>query len=515
MEFFVWLNVNYAKLILKFWTVNILKSYLRRNLTMLADFYEFTMVNGYFKSGLANSEVVFDMFFRKIPDNGGFAIFAGLEQLVQYITELNFTEEDILYLKSRGSFSEEFINYLINFKFTADVWSVPEGTPVFPNEPIITVKGPLIQAQFIETMLLLSVNYQTMVATKASRMVNAAKGRPVVEFGSRRAQSYDAAILGARAAYIAGCAGTACTASDLEFSIPIYGTMAHSWVQVFDSEYEAFKAYAMAYPEKCSLLVDTYNCLRSGIPNAIRVFDEVLKPRGIRPLSVRIDSGDLAYLSKRARHMLDEAGYSDVKIMASNSLDEYLIRDLLQQGAEIDIFGVGENLITSKSDPVFGGVYKLVAVKDENGELKSKIKISESAEKITTPGHKKIYRIFRKNGDALADYLTLFDEVPPEGELELFDPNAVWKRLNVKEYIAKELHVKVFENGKLVYNMPTLDEIRENCKNSLATLWEESKRFENPHGYYVDHSQKLYDLRQQLLIDAGKAVARDIDMEKK
>ncbi len=483
-----------------------------RNLSMLTDFYEFTMSNGYFKNGKCNSQVVFDMFFRRIPDNGGFAIFAGLEQFIQYITDLSFTDEDIEYLRNRCSFCEEFLTYLKNFKFSCDVWSVPEGTPIFPNEPILTVRGPLIEAQLIETMLLLSINYQTLVATKACRIVRAANGRQVIEFGSRRAQSYDAAILGARAAYIAGCVGTACTASDREFSIPVYGTMAHSWVQVFDSEYEAFKSYAETYPESVVLLVDTYNCLRSGVPNAIKVFDEVLKPMGIRPKGIRIDSGDLAYLSKRARDMLDRAGYSDVKIMASNSLDEYLIRDLLQQGAEIDMFGVGENLITSKSDPVFGGVYKLVSVEDDAGNMRSRIKISESADKITTPGHKKLYRIFGKNGDAVADYITLFDEPAPEGELELFDPNAVWKRLIINDYTAKELGVKIFDKGRLVYDMPPLEDIREYCKNSLETLWEESKRFEYPHRYYVDYSVKLYDLRQQLLIDAGKAMAKQIGL---
>lgn len=477
----------------------------KRNLTMLADFYEFTMANGYLQNGMGDREVVFDMFFRRIPDGGGFAIFAGLEQLVQYLQNLCFTDEDIDYFRSKGAFGEQFLNYLRSFTFNCDVWSIREGTPIFPNEPIITVKGPLMQAQMIETMLLLSINYQTLIATKSNRIVRAAQGRAVVEFGSRRAQSYDAAILGARAAYIAGCAGTACAIVDRDFGIPASGTMAHSWVQVFDSEYEAFYAYANAYPENCTLLVDTYNVVKSGIPNAIRVFNEVLLPRGMRPKSVRIDSGDLAYLSKKARKMLDDAGFSDVKIMASNSLDEYIVRDLLLQGAQLDAFGVGENLITSKSEPVFGGVYKLAAAADREGVLHPKIKISESTEKITVPGFKRLYRLYnRDNGKAIADYITLRDEeLDDRTEMTIFDPTAIWKRKSVHNYRAEQLMVQVFDRGTLCYDCPTIDALRDYCAQQVETLWEESKRFEFPHRYYVDLSQRLWDEKQQLLVKLG------------
>ncbi|MEG0542081.1 MAG: nicotinate phosphoribosyltransferase [Angelakisella sp.] len=477
----------------------------KRNLTMLADFYEFTMANGYLENGMGDREVVFDMFFRRIPDGGGFAIFAGLEQLVDYLKSLKFTQEDIAYFRSKGIFSEAFIHYLESFSFSCDVWSIREGTPIFPNEPIVTVKGPLMQAQMIETMLLLSINYQTLIATKSNRIVRAAQGRAVVEFGSRRAQSYDAAVLGARAAYIAGCAGTACAIVDRDFGIPASGTMAHSWVQVFDSEYEAFKAYANAYPENCTLLVDTYNVVKSGIPNAIKVFNEVIVPKGLRPKSVRIDSGDLAYLSKRARKLLDEAGFSDVTIMASNSLDEYIVRDLLQQGAQLDAFGVGENLITSKSEPVFGGVYKLAAAADKDGALHPKIKISESLEKITVPGFKELYRLYsRDNGKAIADYITLRgEELDDSTDMTIFDPAAIWKRKRVYNYRAEKLMVQVFDRGQLCYECPSITELREFCARQVDTLWEESTRFEFPHRYYVDLSQKLWDEKQQLLVKLG------------
>ena len=479
---------------------------MQRNLTMLTDFYEFTMANGYLNNGIGEREVVFDMFFRRIPDGGGFAIFAGLEQVIEYMDNLVFTEQDLQYFKDKGIFCDKFIDYLRNFKFTCDVWSVREGTPIFPNEPIVTVKGPLMQAQMLETMILLSINHQTLIATKANRIVRAADGRAVVEFGSRRAQGYDAAVLGARAAYIAGCAGTACAIADRDYGIPASGTMAHSWVQVFDSEYEAFKAYAEIYPTNCTLLVDTYNVLKSGIPNAIKVFDDVLKPMGIRPKGVRIDSGDLSYLSKKARKMLDDAGYSDVMIMASNSLDEYIVRDLFAQGAKLDAFGVGENLITSKSEPVFGGVYKLAAAADSKGELISKIKVSESVEKITTPGFKKLYRFYSKdNGKALADYICLHDEeVCDDDELTIFDPNAVWKSKQMTNYVAEPLQVQVFNKGKKCYESPSIEEIRSYCKEKIDTLWDESKRFEYPHRYYVDLSQKLYDEKQRLLSEVGQ-----------
>ncbi len=488
-------------------------TYLSRNLTMLADFYEFTMANGYLKNGLAEKEVVFDMFFRKIPDGGGFAIFAGLEQLIDYLNNLSFSQEDVEYFRSKKVFCEDFLQYLASFEFTCDIWSVREGTPVFPNEPIVTVKGPLLQAQLVETMILLSINYQTLIATKANRIVRAAEGRTVVEFGSRRAQSYDAAVLGARAAYIAGCHGTACTIADSEFKIPALGTMAHSWIQVFDSEYEAFKAYALTYPDNCSLLVDTYNVKKSGIPNAIRVFNEVLAPMGHRPKAIRIDSGDLAYLSKKARAMLDEAGYSDVQIMASNSLDEHIVRDLLRQGAQIDMFGVGESLITSKSEPVFGGVYKIVAVEGKDGKLQPKIKISESITKITVPCFKDLYRLYSKeNGKAIADYLTMRDEVVDDSKaLTIFDPDAIWKRKRVENFRAEKLQHQIFSKGKLVYDCPNIEELREFCAAQLDTLWDESKRFEYPHSYYVDLSQNLWDKKQELLVEIGEdfAIAKD------
>ena len=476
--------------------------YGERNLTMLADFYEFTMSNGYLESGMKDRTAVFDLFFRRIPDGGGFAICAGLEQAVQYLQNLRFTREDLDYFRKKGCFGEKFLKYLENFRFECDVWAVPEGTPVFPNEPLVTVRGPLLQAQMVETMLLTTVNFETLVATKASRIVRAASGRSVVEFGSRRAQGYDAAILGARAAYIAGCDGTANTIADREFGIPALGTMAHSWVQVYPSEYEAFRAYAETYPDNCTLLVDTYNVLHSGIPNAIRVFDEVVVPRGFRPKGVRIDSGDLAYLSKKARKMLDDAGYPDVKIMASNSLDEYIIRDLLLQGAKLDIFGVGENLITSKSEPVFGGVYKLAAAEGPDGVLEPKIKISETVEKITTPGFKRLYRFYsRENGKALADYITLREEplVDDSQDITIFDPNAVWKKKTVYNYEAKELMVQVFDKGRLCYRCPSIGEVRDYCRAQLDTLWDESLRFEYPHRYYVDLSQTLWDTRRALL----------------
>ncbi|MBQ8670427.1 MAG: nicotinate phosphoribosyltransferase, partial [Oscillospiraceae bacterium] len=433
---------------------------LKRNLTMLTDFYEITMGNGYFENGLGDREAVFDMFFRKIPDGGGFAIAAGLEQLVEYFNNLKFTPEDIEYLRSKGQFSEAFLDYLANFKFACDVWAVKEGTPVFPYEPIVVVRGPLIQAQFVETMVLLTINHQSLIATKARRVVRAAEGRAVAEFGSRRAQSYDGAVLGARAAYIGGCSGTACTISDRIYGIPAVGTMAHSWVQAFEDEYEAFKRYAELYPTKCTLLVDTYNTLKSGVPNAIKVFDEVLKPKGCRPVAVRIDSGDIAYLSKKVRVMLDNAGYQDVKIMASNSLDEYIIRDLMLQGAKVDSFGVGENLITSKSAPVFGGVYKLVAIANREGELQPRIKVSETVEKITTPDFKSLYRFFnRETGKAIADYVTLHDEVVNDTEpMVIFDPNNTWKKSKISNIEAKPLLTPIFVDGKQVYDLPTLDE---------------------------------------------------------
>ncbi|MDD6033669.1 MAG: nicotinate phosphoribosyltransferase [Oscillospiraceae bacterium] len=473
-----------------------------RNLTMLVDFYELTMANGYLQKGMQNRRAVFDMFFRKIPDGGGFAICAGLEQTIDYLKNLHFTEEDIEYLRGKKIFAESFLDWLRDFHFSCDVWAMPEGTPIFPNEPVVTVEGPIMEAQLVETMVLLSINFQSLVTTKASRIVRAAAGRPVMEFGSRRAQSYDAAVLGARAAYIGGCSGTACAIADREYQTPALGTMAHSWVQLFDSEYEAFKAYAEVYPDSCTLLVDTYNVLKSGIPNAIKVFDEVLAPMGYRPKGVRIDSGDIAYLSKKARKMLDAAGYPDCGICASNSLDEYLIRDLLLQGAKIDSFGVGENLITSKSDPVFGGVYKLVAV-EEDGRYAPRIKLSEAAEKITTPCKKMVYRLFnRESGQAVADYIALFDEeVPETGPITLFDPINTWKSKTFDNVEIRPMLVKVFDKGRCCYESPDIETIKATCAAQVAGLWEEVLRFENPHRYYVDLSQDLWTCKQRLLAE--------------
>ncbi|MBQ2676124.1 MAG: nicotinate phosphoribosyltransferase [Clostridia bacterium] len=472
-----------------------------KNLSMLTDFYEFTMANGFFESKMADKIACFDLFFRKVPDNGGFAIMAGLKQAIDYINDLHFSDEDIEYLKSKNIFSQEFLDYLKNFKFQCDVWAVPEGTPVFPKEPLVTVRGPIIQCILIETMLLLCINHQSLIATKANRIVRAAQDRAVLEFGARRAHGTDAAIYGARSAYIGGCAGTSCTLSDEEFSVPALGTMAHSWIQMFDSEYEAFCTYAKQYPNNCSLLVDTYNTIKSGVPNAIKCFDEVLSPMGYRPKSIRIDSGDITYLSKHARRMLDEAGYPDCKIIASNSLDEYIIRDVLLEGAKIDSFGVGERLITASSDAVFGGVYKLCAVMGDDGELIPKVKFSDNVGKITLPCFKRTWRLFDKqSGKAIADVITMHDERISEAEpYELFDPDHTWKRKTVTDFIVRKLSVPIFEKGKLIYNCPTAAEIRRYCKEQVETMWAEVQRFENPHKYYVDLSQKLWDEQHRLI----------------
>ena len=476
------------------------------NLTMLCDFYELTMGNGYFQCGYKDRITYFDVFFRTVPDNGGFAIAAGLEQAVRYIQQLHFDEDDIAYLRGRGIFSEDFLSYLRDFRFTGDIWAVPEGTPIFPREPIMTVRAPAIEAQLVETFLLLTLNHQSLIATKANRVVRAAKGRTVLEFGSRRAQGSDGAILGARAAYIGGCAGTACTVSDQLYGVYAGGTMAHSWVQMFDSQYEAFKTYCEIYPDNPTLLVDTYNTLKSGVPDAIRVFNEVLKPRGLTKCGIRLDSGDMTYLTKKARKMLDDAGWQSCKISVSNSLDEYLIQDLINQGACIDMFGVGERLITAKSEPVFGGVYKLTAVEDENGNIIPKIKISENVGKITNPHFKKLYRFFGNDtGKAIADYLCVHDEVVDDSkDLEIFDPSATWKRKTVYDFTAKELLVPIFKNGELVYELPSLNEIQKYCAQQIDTLWDEVKRFDNPHTYYVDLSQKLWDIKYDLLKNNGR-----------
>ena len=476
------------------------------NLTMLCDYYELTMTNGYYACGMQNRITYFDIFFRSVPDGGGFAIAAGLEQAIRYIQQLHFDEDDIAYLRGRKMFSEGFLESLRNYRFTGDIWAVPEGTPIFPNEPIMTVRAPAIEAQIIETFLLLTLNHQSLIATKANRVTRAAQGRTVLEFGSRRAQGSDAAVLGARAAYIGGCKGTACTLTDELYGVPAGGTMAHSWVQMFDSEYEAFKAYCEIYPDNPTLLVDTYNVLKSGVPYAIRVFNEVLKPRGLTKCGVRLDSGDMTYLTKKTRKMLDEAGWESCKISCSNALDEYLIQDLLNQGAQIDLFGVGERLITARSEPVFGCVYKLAAVEDEAGNIIPKIKVSENVGKITNPHFKKVYRFYGNDtGKAIADYICLHDEVVDDSrDLEIFDPQATWKRKNIYNFTAKELLVPIFQNGELVYNMPSLPDIQKYCAAQVDTLWDEVQRFDNPHTYYVDLSQKLWDIKYALLKSNGR-----------
>lgn len=468
---------------------------------MLTDFYEITMANGYFKAGMAEDIAYFDMFFRKIPENGGFAILAGINEMIDYLDNLEFTEEDIEYLRSKNMFDEEFLQYLLNFEFKCDVWAVPEGTAVFPGEPLVTVRGPVVQAQFVETMILLLINHQSLIATKANRIVRAAKGRAVMEFGSRRAQGASAAIYGARAAYIGGCAGTACTIADRDMGITALGTMAHSWVQMFPNEYEAFKKYAEIYPDDSTFLVDTYNVLKSGVPAAIKVFKE-MKPK---KMGIRIDSGDISYLTKKARKMLDDAGLQDCKIVVSNSLDEYLIQDVLAEGACIDSFGVGERLITAKEQPVFGGVYKLVAL-EKDGEMIPKIKVSENVEKITNPGFKTLYRLYDKDTHrAMADVITLDDETIPEGnEYEIFDPQNVWKRKKVSNFIAKNLRVQLFEKGKLVYKKPSIEEIKAYCAEQVEALWDEMLRFENPQTYYVDLSHDLWELKKELIENTTK-----------
>ena len=476
------------------------------NMTMLCDFYELTMANGYYSYGYRDRICYFDLFFRAVPDGGGFAIAAGLEQVISYIENLHFEPEDIEYLRSRNLFSEDFLAYLENFKFTGDLWAVPEGTPVFPKEPLLVVRAPAIQAQILETFLLLTVNHQSLIATKANRIVRAAEGRTVLEFGSRRAQGADGAILGARAAYIGGCAGTACTIADPLYGVAAGGTMAHAWVQMFDTQYEAFKTYCETYPTNAVLLVDTYNTLKSGIPDAIRAFNEVLKPRGITKCGIRLDSGDMAYLTREARKMLDDAGWTECTITVSNALDEHLIRELLLQGAKIDAFGVGERLITSKSSPVFGGVYKLCAVEDDEGNVIPKIKVSENVGKITNPGFKKVYRFYnRETGMAEADYICMRDETVDDTKpLEICDPSERWKRKTMENFRAVELQIPVFQGGELVYKLPTLKEIKTNCGYQISTLWPEVKRFDNPHQYYVDLSPKLMALKDEMLEAHGR-----------
>ena len=471
------------------------------NYTLLCDFYELTMSNGYFKLGRGKEMTYFDVFFRSVPDGAGYAIFAGLEQFIDYIKNLHFTKEDIAMLRAKGQFDEEFLEFLRTFRFTGDIYAMKEGTPIFPGEPIVTVRAPAIEAQLIETFALLTLNHQSLIATKASRIVRAADGRPVAEFGSRRAQGTAGAILGARASYIGGCSGTACTLAERDYGIPATGTMAHSWVQMFDDEYTAFRTYCELYPDNVTLLIDTYDAIGSGVPNAIRAIKEVLLPRGCKKYAVRLDSGDLAYLTKKIRKMLDEAGLPDCRITATNSLDENIIKTLLSQGAKIDAFGVGERLICSASNPVFGGVYKLVAVENADGTIRPKIKISENVEKITNPGYKKPYRVFDKEtGMMIADYIALADEVLDEKEpLLLFDPVNTWKHKTVENYRLECLHVPVFLGGECVYQSPSVHEIRDYCREQLALLWDEVKRFDNPHRYYVDLSDNLWTLKQEML----------------
>jgi len=475
-----------------------------RKLSLVTDFYELTMTNGYFEKNMQDTIAYFDLFFRQIPDNGGYVICAGLEQVIQYVQNLSFDKDDIAYLRSLNKFSEGFLNYLANFKFTGDMWAIPEGTPVFPNEPLLTVKAPIIEAQLLETMLLTLINHQSLIATKASRIVTAGKGRTVMEFGARRAHSVDAAVLGARASIIGGCSGTSCTYTAQKFGAIPSGTMAHSFIQSFDSEYEAFKAYAQIYPDNCIFLIDTYDTINSGVINAIKVSNEVLIPKGFRPKAVRLDSGDLAYLSKKVRKILDDAGFEDCKICLTNSLDEELISSLIDQGAKFDLIGVGDNLITSKSSPVFGGVYKLCAI-ENSGKIIPKIKVSDNTTKIINPGFKKVYRFYSKDTNkALADVITLHDEEIPENNYTIFDPDNIWRKKTLVNYYVKPLQEQIFKSGKLVYTLPTLNEISKKREDELNTLWDEVIRIKNPHKYYVDLSDKLWNLKNKMIKEHQK-----------
>lgn len=473
----------------------------KHNLSMLLDLYEMTMANGIFQSEMRDTITYFDMFFRRVPDNGGYAIMAGLEQLIEYFNNLHFTEDDINYLRSLNLFCEEFLDYLKDFEFCCDVWAVPEGTPIFPMEPIVTVRGPAMQAFLVETMVLLTINHQSLIATKSNRICSVAGDRPVMEFGARRAHGYDAAYYGARAAIIGGALGTSNVKTAQDFGTPVSGTMAHSWVQLYPDEYTAFKTYAEKYPDSCTLLIDTFNVLKSGLPNAIKCFDEVLKPLGCRPKGVRIDSGDIAYLSKKIRKRLDEAGYPDCAIVVSNSLDEHLIKELDNQGAKISSFGVGERLITASSEAVFGGVYKLAAVELPDGTVVPKIKISENIAKITLPGVKIPWRLYdNETGKAIADVICMnYEKIDDTKPYEIFDPVHTWKRKTVTDFTAKKLQIKIMEKGKQVYTSPSVKEIAKYRKMCVENLWDEVKRFENPHTYYVDLSQELWNLREKLL----------------
>ena len=482
---------------------------MNRKLSLLMDFYELTMANGYYRDHKHEQRAVFDVFFRSVPDDGGYAIFAGLEQVIEYMNTLTFSEDEVEFLRKKKIFTEPFLNYLRHFKFSCDVYAVKEGTPIFPHEPILIVYGPIIECQLIETMILLTLNHQSLIATKASRIVHAAQGRAVLEFGARRAHGYDASIYGARAAYIAGAVGSSNTYVDYMFNIPALGTMAHSYIQSYETEYEAFLSYAETYPNNTILLIDTYNTLKQGLPNAIKIHKEYLEPRGFRLKGIRLDSGDLTYLTKEARRILNEAGLEDVKITVSNSLDEYLIKELIHQGAQIDAFGVGERLVTARSEAVFGGVFKLSAI-EVNGELVPKIKISENVQKTTIPGFKQVWRFYNQDGMAEADVMTLADEViDPSLPYHLFDPNYPWKSKTIENFKAVPLLIPIFKKGELVYQLPTLTEIRKYAKSEHEKLWPEVLRLEKPHTYYVDLSQELWDLQQSLIkkyrsIDSNK-----------
>lgn len=478
---------------------------MERNLTMVMDFYEMTMSNGYFQENNKNSRVAFDVFYRKNPDNGGFAIFAGLEQIIDYILNLHFDKSDIEYFKELNIFNEDFLEYLSTFKFSGDVYAFPEGTIIYPNEPVITVVAPLIDAQLIETALLLQVNHQSLIATKTRRIVRAAKGRAVSDFGARRAHNMDAAIYGARAAYIGGAVSTATVLAGKMFNIPISGTMAHSWVMFYKDEFEAFKKYAEIYPNSTTLLVDTYDVIESGIPNAIRVAKEILEPMGKRLKGVRIDSGDLAYLSKKARKLLDNAGLTDCKIILSNSLDEFTISSLINQGAMVDSLGVGERLITARSEPVFGAVYKIVAV-EENDNFVPRIKISENIEKITNPGIKKVYRIYDETGNAVADLIAKADEtIDLSKPFRYIDPKKPWKNRYFENCRAKELQIPVIKAGELVYKRKNVQEIADYVKEQLShEIWIEEQRFENPHTHYMDMTPDYYEMKMELLNESRK-----------
>lgn len=472
----------------------------KRNISMMMDFYEMTMANGYFVNGGENTRVAFDVFYRRNPDNGGFAIFAGLEQIIEYVENMNFSAEDVEYFRAQNIFSEEFLTYLSNFHFHGDIYAFPEGTIMYPNEPFLTVVADLIDAQLVETAILSQINHQSLIATKARRIVRSAEGRFVSDFGARRAHNIDAATYGARAAFIGGVNGTATVSAGKMFGIPVNGTMAHSWVMYFSDEFEAFKRYAEIYPNSAVFLIDTYDVIHSGVPNSIRVAKEILEPAGHRLKGVRIDSGDLAYLSKRVRKMLDEAGLNDCKIIVSNSLDEFTITSLLNQGAAIDSFGVGERLITAKSEPVFGAVYKLVAI-DEGGVFTPRIKISENVEKITNPGLKSVYRIYDESGHVIADMIALLDEVIDlSTPFRYIDPVKPWKQRSFTNCTAKSLLKLYVKDGRRVEQLPTLNEIRDYVKFQLENeIWEEEQRFENPHHHYLDMSPNYYEMKMNLM----------------